>query len=375
MGAGGDPKSVSYLESARVLLEKIAGQHRLRTLLPDAPKYTIDFSTNDYLALSTDSRVVEALRRAKRVGSGGARLLGGRDRDHWLLEEELARFVNRERALIFSSGYMAAMGAITVLAKTVTAAYSDELNHACLIDGLRETKLRRVIYPHGKLPPKSEREHRALIVTESIFSMDGDRADVEAILADMNEGDVLLLDEAHALGVTGPQGRGLASHVPDERIVIMGTLSKSFGSQGGFVAGPAPLIELLINTARTFIFDTALPPALAVAARVGLYLAMAADDRRERIKRNVAILREGVAALGYPAIGQLGPIVPVIIGDEEAAKNVEATLVEGHIYAPAVRPPTVPVGTSRLRLSIRSDHTELQMEQFLHALKGVTVPK
>ncbi len=363
---------MSYLDRTRSLLESIANQHRTRIVLPDAPKYTIDFSTNDYLALSTDSRVVEALRRAKRVGSGGARLLGGRDRDHWLLEEELARFVNRERALIFSSGYLAAMGAITVLARTVNTAYSDELNHASLIDGLRETKLPRHIFAHGKLPPKVEREERALVVSETIFSMDGDRADVAGLLADLNDGDVLLLDEAHALGVAGTQGRGLASHLTDERIVIMGTLSKSFGSQGGFIAGPAPFIDLLINTARTFIFDSALPPPLALAARVGLYIATGADDRRERIARNAAQLRDGLAQLGYPVFGQLGPIVPVVIGDEEAAKKIEEALLEQHIYAPAVRPPTVPPRTSRLRLSIRSDHTERQMEQFLHALTSVT---
>lgn len=362
---------MSYLDRAGTILEKIAAQHRMRTLVADAPKYTIDFSTNDYLALSTDSRVVEALRRAKRVGSGGARLLGGRDRDHWLLEEELAKYVRRERALLFSSGYLAAMGAVAVLAQTVNAIYSDELNHASLIDGIRETKLARHIFAHRALPPKSEREAQALIVTESTFSMDGDRADIAALVADLNDGDVLLVDEAHALGVAGEAGRGLCAHLQDERIVIMGTLSKSFGAQGGFIAGPAPLIELLVNTARTFIFDTALPPALAVAARVGLYIATGADDRRERIARNTEVLREGVAQLGYPASGQLGPIVPVVIGDELEAKRIEAAMLEQHIYAPAVRPPTVPPGTSRLRLSVRSDHTQVQMEHFLHALAGI----
>lgn len=359
---------MSYMERARTLLEKIATQHRLRTIIADAPKYTIDFSTNDYLALSTDSRLLEALRRAKRVGSGGARLLGGRDRDHWLLEEELAKYVRRERALIFSSGYLAAMGAITVLAQTANAIYSDELNHASLIDGIRQTKLQRHIFAHRKLPPKADRQTPALIVSESIFSMDGDRVDAETLLCDLNDADVLLVDEAHALGVAGESGRGLFAHLQDERVVVMGTLSKALGSQGGFIAGPATVIDLLVNTARTFIFDTALPPSLAVAARVGLYIASGADDRRERIARNTALLRDGIAELGFPAAGQLGPIVPVVIGDEEAAKKIEAVLLGQHIYAPAVRPPTVPSGTSRLRLSLRSDHTQLQMEQFLHAL-------
>ncbi|MDQ6929568.1 MAG: aminotransferase class I/II-fold pyridoxal phosphate-dependent enzyme [Candidatus Eremiobacteraeota bacterium] len=359
---------MTYTDRAHAILESIAAQHRLRAVLPDAPKFTIDFSTNDYLGLSTDSRVVEALRRAKRAGSGGARLLGGRDRDHWLLEEELARFVRRDRALIFSSGYLAAMGAIASLAQTVNAAYSDELNHACIIDGLRLIKLARHIYTHRTLPPKSGRTNGALIVSETIFSMDGDRCDVDGIVADLNSGDVLLLDEAHALGVAGPQGRGLASHVRDERVVVMGTLSKAFGSQGGFIAGPATVIELLVNTARTFIFDTALAPPLAVAARVGLYIAASADDRRERLARNAALLSAGLSQMGLPSC-HLGPIVPVLAGTDDAAKTLEANLLEQHIYAPAVRPPTVPPGTSRLRLSVRADHKEAQIEQFLHALE------
>lgn len=362
---------MSYLDRARELLEGIAARHRLREIIPDAPKYAIDFSTNDYLALSTDSRVVEALRRAKRVGSGGARLLGGRQREHWQLEEDLAAFLKRDRALLFSSGYLAAAGAITVLAQTVTAAYSDELNHASLIDGLRATKLTRHIYGHRQLPPKSQREAPALIVTESIFSMDGDRADLESMVADLNAGDVLLIDDAHAIGVAGPEGCGLGAHFADERVIIMGTLSKSLGAQGGFVAGPAPFIDLLLNSARTFIFDTALPPSIAMAARVALYIARGADDRRARIAQNVAQLRKGIASLGYPALDQVGPIVPVILGDETRAKAVEAELLAQHIYAPAVRPPTVPPGTSRLRLSIRSDQTETQMDHFLHALKCI----
>lgn len=364
---------MGYLERVRERLAAIAARNQLREVQPDAPKYTIDFSSNDYLALATDSRVVEALRRAKRAGSGGARLLGGRHREHWQLEEDLAAFLGRERALLFSSGYLAALGATAVLAQTVNAAYSDELNHASLIDGLRSTKLRRHIYAHRALPPPGERETPALIVSESIFSMDGDRADIGGLLAKLGADDVLLLDEAHAIGVTGEAGAGLAREFPDERIIIMGTLSKALGTLGGFVAGPKPFIELLQNAARTFIFDSALPPALATAARVALYIARGADDRRARISANATALREGVAQLGYPAPDQLGPIVPVIIGDERQAKEFERVLLEQHIYAPAVRPPTVPPGTSRLRLSLRADHKALQIEQFLRALQCIAI--
>lgn len=364
---------MSYLDRVRERLDAIAANNRSREVLQDAPKFTIDFSTNDYLGLATDSRVVEALRRATRVGSGGARLLGGRHREHWMLEEDLATHLGRERALLFSSGYLAAVGAISVLAQTVRAAYSDELNHASLIDGLRATKIARRIFPHLSLPQRKQRESPALVVSESIFSMDGDRADVAAMLADLNDDDVLLLDEAHAVGTAGPQGAGLASGLRDERVVIMGTLSKSLGAQGGFVAGPKSFIELLQNAARTFIFDTALPPAVATAARIALYVSRSADDRRARIAHNAGVLREGIARLGYPAPNQQGPILPVILGDEKRAKAVEIKLLEQHIYAPAVRPPTVPPGTSRLRLSLRSDHKEVQIEQFLQALQCIDI--
>ena len=361
-----------YLDRARALLDAIKAQDRYRSVSPEtAPKYAADFSTNDYLALATDSRVVEALRRAQRVGSGGARLLGGRSREHWLLEEELAQFLGRERALLFSSGYLAALGAITVLAQTVNVAYSDERNHACLIDGLRMTKLRRHVYSHAALPRKGDREAPALIVTESIFSMDGDRADIGALVADLHEGDVLLVDEAHAIGVAGAAGAGLCREFSDQRVVVMGTLSKSLGSLGGFVAGPAELIDLLANAARSFIFDTALPPSLATAARVALMLSKNMDDRRARIAHIAQRLSTAMDSLGYQARSALGPIVPVVVGSEARALQLSQALLIQHISAPAVRPPTVPTGTSRLRLSVRADHNDQHVAILLEALQCI----
>jgi 8-amino-7-oxononanoate synthase len=364
---------VSYLSRVRATLEEIEAHQRLRELLGAQERFAVDFSTNDYLALATEPQVVTALRRADRVGSGGARLLGGGHREHWLLEQELAAFVGRERALLFSSGYLAAVGAITALAVTVGAAYSDEHNHASLIDGLRATKLERRIYAHRCLPRKNEREAPALIVTESLFSMDGDRADVAAILADLGDGDILLVDEAHAIGVAGPHGAGLAAGLRDERIVVVGTLSKALGALGGFVAGPAAVIDLLVNTARTFIFDTALPPAIALAARIALYLARGADDRRARIERTAARLQQSLreSAFDVPEIG--GPIVPVIVGSEAAALELEAHLRRQLVRAPAIRPPTVPPGTSRLRLSVRSDHSDDQIARFLQAVSCIAI--
>ncbi len=194
---------MSYVSRARDALDGIEQMGQLRTIEEHDERYAVDFSTNDYLAMSHDPQVLAALQRAHSVGSGGARLLGGRHREHWLLEEDLAAYLARERALLFSSGYLAAIGAITALASTVRAAYSDARNHASLIDGLRLTKLQRFIYDHKALPPKRKRTSPAMIVTESIFSMDGDRADVRSLLDDLNDGDVLLIDEAHAIGVAG----------------------------------------------------------------------------------------------------------------------------------------------------------------------------
>jgi len=359
---------LSYLARARGLLQAIEAAGELRSIVEQPERLAVDFSTNDYLALAREPQVVAALQRGSRVGSGGARLLGGAHREHWLLEQDLAAYLKRERALLFSSGYLAAIGAITALAATARAAYSDERNHASLIDGLRATKLERQVYEHRRLPPKAARSSPALIVTESLFSMDGDRADLEAMLADLHDDDVLVVDEAHAIGVAGPGGAGLAMDLRDERVVVIGTLSKALGAQGGFVAAPASIIELLINTARTFIFDTALPPAIALAARIALYLARGAEDRRARIAQATRTLRSGLRGCGFDVPECEGPIVPVIVGNAQEALLLSEQLREKSINAPAIRPPTVPAGSSRLRLSVRSDHTDDQIQRFLEAL-------
>lgn len=359
---------MSYLDRIESAIEEIREEHRYREL----PEYqltgAIDFSSNDYLALATDTRVLQAFRYATRAGSGGARLLGGRHREHSLLEEELAAWLGRERALLFSSGYMAAMGAIPVLARTVDAVYSDSLNHASLIDGIRISHASRTIYPHAALPPKAQRPQRSLIVTESIFSMDGDAVNVAAMLDDLGPDDVLLIDEAHALGVVGEEGAGFARPLDDPRVVIFGTLSKSFGGQGGFIAGPSALIELLVNAARTFIFDTALPPAVALAARVALTILRKDEERRQQLHANVRHLRAGLRSIGLPAIDDPSPIVPVVLGSEERAMRVSAELLKRKLYAPAVRPPTVPPGSSRLRCSLRSDHIPEQLELLVEGI-------
>ncbi|HET6893973.1 MAG TPA: aminotransferase class I/II-fold pyridoxal phosphate-dependent enzyme [Candidatus Baltobacteraceae bacterium] len=363
---------MSYLHRIEEALDAIRQQQLYREIVADERTFVADFSTNDYLALATDSRMVEALRHVKRVGAGGARLLGGRHREHALLEADVARWLGRERALLFSSGYMAALGAIPVLARFTDVIYSDALNHACLIDGIRSAKSSREVYAHGKLPPKAQRRHPALVVTESLFGMDGDRADLQAMLDDLHDDDVLLVDEAHALGLFGHEGGGFAHKLHDSRVVVLGTLSKAVGAAGGFIAGPAPLIDLLVNSARTFIFDSAPPPPIAFAARVGIMLARTAEDRRARLFSKAALLQAGLAELGLPAPAEQSPIVPIILGDERRAIELMQRCAQRGINAPAIRPPTVPAGTSRLRISVRSDHTDEQIRLLLEQIACLT---
>lgn len=364
---------MSYLDRIDAALAHIRDEHRYREVPSGERTYAADFSSNDYLALASDSRMVEAMRHVKRVGAGGARLLGGRHREHALLEADLARWLGRERALLFSSGYMAALGVIPVLANFVDAIYSDARNHACLIDGVRAAKVPREIFAHGQLPPKKQRRHPALVVSESLFGMDGDKANMRALIAELHDEDVLLVDEAHALGLFGREGAGLAHGIDDDRIVILGTLSKAIGAAGGFVAGPPALIDLLINTARTFIFDSAPPPAIAFAARVGIMLARTADDRRARLFARAAQLRSGLRDLGLPALDEETPIVPIIVGEERRAIDLMRRCLERGVSAPAIRPPTVPPGTSRLRVSVRSDHTGEQIGLLLEQLACIAI--
>lgn len=363
---------MSYLQRVDAALAAIREAQQYREIPSGQVRYVADFSSNDYLALSTDSRMIEAMRHVKQVGAGGARLLGGNHREHALLEADIARWVGRERALVFSSGYMAALGVIPVLARLVEVIYSDAFNHACLIDGIRASKKPREIFAHAQLPPKAQRSHPALVVSESLFGMDGDSVNLRAMLEDLHDDDILLVDEAHALGLFGHEGGGFAHALTDSRVVVLGTLSKAIGAAGGFIAGPAALIDLLVNSARTFIFDTAMPPAIAFAARVGIMLARTADDRRARLFAKAERLRLGLRELGLPALDERTPIVPIIVGDERRALDLMQRCAQHGINAPAIRPPTVPVGTSRLRISLRSDHTDEQIGLLLEQLACCT---
>lgn len=362
--------ALTYLDKAAQALERIRDERRYREL-PERqlPPDIIDFSSNDYLGMAKEPQVVQALKHATRAGSGGARLLAGRNRELSLLEDELAQWLGRERALLFSSGYTAAIGAIPVLAELTDGILSDRTNHASLIDGMRLAKTPRVIYDHTTLPQRSA-SGSALIVSETLFGMDGDVLDVAAILKTLRDDDILLLDEAHALGIAGSEGGGYARDFADPRIVVLGTLSKALGTLGGFVAGPAPVIELLVNRARSFIFDTALPPAIALAARIALHLTRQADDRRERLRENAALLLSALHPKPLQPVE--GPIVPILVGDENRALELSERLLRRRMYVPAIRPPTVPPGTSRLRVSLRCDHSPDQVQLLAVELQRCT---
>jgi 8-amino-7-oxononanoate synthase len=361
-------RSAGYLDridAELAELERKGIRRIVRTQSDYADGVLLDFSSNDYLGLARHPDVVAPLQNATCAGSGGARLLAGAFAAHRALEEELAAFTGRERALLFSSGYHAALGAIGGLAHVVRACYSDELNHACLIDGIRLSRLARTIFPHAAFT-RTQGEP-ALVVTETIFGVDGDSIDPAAMLDRLGDDDVLLVDEAHALGVVGEHGGGLAFGIDDPRLIIMGTLSKAFGAHGGFVAGPHRLIEYLQSVARAFIFDTALPPAIAEAARAGVRLAHAADAQRAHLARSGKRLRDTLRARGYRVTGDSSAIVPVVIGDVQPTLELAARLRKAGINVPAIRPPTVPAGTSRLRITLRATHTDGEIDRLIEA--------
>jgi len=364
---------VTYLARVRLELAALEQRSLLRVPRRCVPDRAIDFSSNDYLGLSRDARVLAALRQSERVGSGGSRLLGGAHREHAALEDDLALWTGRERALLFSSGYLAALGAIATLARFVDVAYSDALVHACLIDALRLAKVPRYIFPHATIPLRAAGDGGAIVVTESLFGMDGSIAPLAALVRGLRATDVLVVDEAHALGVAGSRGSGLAAADHDERVVVIGTLSKALGAAGGFIAGPADVMALLATAARTFVFDTAPPPAIAAAARAALAIARGdeGDALRRRLARNARHVRAGLRDCGFDVPGDGDAIVPLVIGNERDALALAHELELRGVFAPAIRPPTVPRGTARLRITVRADHTEADIETLHEAMAAV----
>jgi 8-amino-7-oxononanoate synthase len=345
----------------------------------------VDFSSNDYLGLAADPRIARAAAEAlgrEGTGGGAARLISGNHPLHLALEVELARLKRTQAALVFPSGYAANTGAIPALAGRGDAIYSDALNHASLIDGSRLSRAEVRIFPHADvgaleamLRADAGRFRRRLIVVDAVFSMDGDLFPLDRLVeVARRHGAWTYVDDAHGTGVLGAEARGSLEHwgVEGRVDVVMGTLGKALGTAGAFVAGSSILCEWLMNRARGFVFTTAPPPALAAATLEALRIARAEGWRRERLRENARRLRAALAALGRPAPGEPdGHVVPVLTGDEEATMRAGQLLRERGLLVGAVRPPTVPPGTSRLRITLSAAHTSEQIDALAAALAEV----
>ena len=338
------------------------------------------FCGNDYLGLSQHRKLVEAsLRGAQRYGVGATAspLVCGHSASHEMLEAELANFVGLPRALYFYAGFATNVGIVPALVGRGDAVFCDALNHACLIDGARLSRAEVHVYSHndmaalaGQLAAASTAPRR-LVVTDAVFSMDGDLAPLQEMLALCERHDAwLVIDDAHGFGVLGPEGRGSAAHLGlrSPRLVCMATLGKAAGVAGAFVAGDATLVEWLMQRARSYVFATAAPAMVAQALRASLRVIATEGWRREHLMRLVARLRAGLATLPWsnPASGTA--IQPLILGGNDTALGVMAGLREQGLWVPAIRPPTVPDGTARLRISLSAAHSEADVDRLLGAL-------
>ncbi|HUE17319.1 MAG TPA: 8-amino-7-oxononanoate synthase [Planctomycetaceae bacterium] len=345
-----------------------------------------DFASNDYLGLSQDPRVIEAAQRAAAecgAGSGGSQLVVGRSPWHERLESRLAQFEGQEAALLFPTGYAANVGSIAALVGHGDLICSDRLNHASLIDGCRLSGAELYVYDHDQLDGLETRlravknVRRKLIVTDGVFSMDGVLAPLAELCALAGRyGAELLVDEAHATGVFGRRGRGVAELLEVEGgvAVRVGTLSKALGSVGGFVTGSRTLVDWLWNRARTQIFSTAAPPAACAAACAALEIIEAEPTRREKLLSLALRLRQGIGALGLETVsGGTGPIVPVLLRDPRSAMFVARRLEERGFLVGAMRPPSVPAGTSRLRIGVTAINDVEEIVALLDALEKAAI--
>ncbi|MEK6692036.1 MAG: 8-amino-7-oxononanoate synthase [Nitrospirota bacterium] len=374
-------------------LEELNQKGLVRTLKridsAQGPRVTIDrreiilLSSNNYLGLANNTRVKEAAIRAIErygFGSGASRLISGNTALHEELEEKIARFKGTESALIFNSGYTANTGVIPALVGKGDFIYSDEFNHASIIDGSRLSRAEIRIYPHKDmnsiedLLKRDAGNGRKLIITDTVFSMDGDIAPLKEIyeLA-MRYDAILMIDEAHATGVLGKKGRGAIEHfgLENNDIIQMGTLGKALGTFGAYAAGSKELINFFINKSRSFIFTTSLPPAVAAATIEALNIIEEDVSLIKRLWENRKMFLEGLHYLGLNTSGSETPIIPVFIGDASKTSKVAQLLYENSVYAPAIRPPTVPHGSSRIRTTVMATHTIEDIEKAIEAFKTV----
>jgi 8-amino-7-oxononanoate synthase len=378
---------------ARELAALDAAQQRRRRRVTDAGSHPSDptrvridgrellqFTGNDYLGLRTHPALIEAAQAAMSrygLGSGAAHLITGHSREHHALEEELADFTGRERVLLFSTGYMANLGVVAALAGRHDAVVADRLNHASLLDAVRLAGARLKRYAHADAADAQRAlTHGArLVVTDGVFSMDGDLAPLPQLAAlSQQHGAWLMVDDAHGFGVQGAQGAGSLEHFGlDPRLVpiLVGTFGKAFGTFGAFVAGDAVLIEYLLQRARTYIYTTAVPPAVAAATRAALRLVRTEGWRRERLHALVQRFRAAAAAHALPLLPSPTPIQPLLQADAAQALHTSAQLEELGFLVSAIRPPTVPRGSARLRITLCAAHRDEDVDALVAALAAL----
>jgi 8-amino-7-oxononanoate synthase len=350
---------------------------------PQGPRVTLDgrevllLCSNDYLGLAGDPRVREAAAEAALrwgAGAGASRLISGNMAPHRALEEQLAAFKGYERALLFGSGFLANTGTIQALAGPGEVVFSDELNHASIIDGCRLARATTVVYRHNDVEHLEallrEAEGRpALVVTDGVFSMDGDVAPIAELLeVARRHGARLMVDEAHATGAIGPGGRGAvaAAGLSGEVDVVVGTLGKALGSYGAYVCASGETVDYLVNRARSFVFSTAPPPPTVGAAAAALGVLEAEPERVERLRANAAALREALAAEGLLAPASTTQIVPIEVGEAEPTMELTERALERGVFAQGIRPPTVPEGSSRLRFTVMATHERGDLRRAAH---------
>jgi 8-amino-7-oxononanoate synthase len=338
------------------------------------------FCTNDYLGLSRHPRVVRAAQKGLKrygVGVGAARLISGTTEAHDSLEKKIAQFKGKESALVFAAGFLANLGILTAFSGEGDVIIMDKLCHASLVDGARLSKAELRVFPHKNYEKCEEllRQYprqRKLLVTESVFSMDGDLADLEKLIRLKKKyGALLVVDDAHGTGVLGERGRGATERSSGGIDIVMGTLSKALGGLGGFVAADKTLIEHLINFSRPFIFATALPPALCEAAREALFVIEEEPLLRKRLWENIRKVHKGLAELGFSIAEPASAILPVILGDEKKALAAFEALLKQGLFIPAVRYPTVPKGKARLRVTVSAAHASQDIQVLLKAFRAL----
>jgi 8-amino-7-oxononanoate synthase len=366
---------------------KATGLHRRMRMVsgPQGPRVVLDgrpvllLCSNNYLGLADHPRVREAAADAAMrwgVGAGASRLVSGNMTLHRRLEERLADFAGTEAAVLFGSGYLANIGVVPALARRGEVVFSDELNHASIIDGCRLAGAETFVYRHADVEHlawglRQSDGRGALIVTESVFSMDGDVAPLEDIVELAHHYDVrVMVDEAHALGALGPDGRGAIAEagLDGEVDVVVGTLGKSLGSYGAFVACEHVTARYLVNSARSLVFATAPPPVAVAAAMAALELLEEQPRRVERLQDNADALRDELAREGFEVAGASTQIIPLIVGSPELAMRITEEALEEGVFAQAIRPPTVPDGTSRLRLAVMASHTRDELRSAARVL-------